>query len=93
MHDDGRALTRRSHERLFDGNTWVAVHQHHAVRLEVRPERRPGLRFLEAKKRRHCLNQRDSGTEACERLSEFDADGSAAKDSQRSAIRLDERFS
>jgi len=57
MDDDGRALARgRGQEGpyrlLFDGDTWVPDHQGDAIRLQVRPQRCSGLRFLEAKERR-----------------------------------------
>src|SRR5918996_5449608 len=84
MRYDGRTLARGAHHRLFDGDTWIPDHQHDAVRLQVRPERGPGLWFLEAKERRSGFDHAHLGAEACERLPELDAYGAPAEDRQRS---------
>src|SRR5689334_3183577 len=39
MEDDGRAFTWRSHEWLFDGDTRISDHDHHALAFEVWAER------------------------------------------------------
>ena len=68
---------------LFDGDTWVPDHQRDAVRLQVRPERGSGLRFLEAKERRSGFDHGHPGAEAGEGLPQLDADGAPAEDRQR----------
>ena len=83
VDDDGGALARGSHEWLFDGDTGVSDHQHHAVRLQMWPERDSRLWFLEAKKPRSGFDHGDPATETRERLPQLDANGAAAEDRQR----------
>ena len=80
--DDGRTLARRPHHRLFDSETRVSDHQHHAVRLQVRSQRGSRLCLLETKKRRAGFDYRDPGAKACEGLAKLDANGAAAENRQ-----------
>src|ERR1700681_2471601 len=75
MDDDGRTLARGSHEWLFDSDTWVSDRQHHAVRLQMWPQRSSRLGLLEAKERQSGFDHGDPGAKAREGLSELDDDG------------------
>ena len=86
--DDGRALARgRGREGpcrlLFDGDTGVPDHQRDAIRLQVRPQRCSGLRFLEAKERRCGFDHSHFGAETCEGLPHLESNGAPAEDGQR----------
>jgi len=80
MDDDGGAFARGPHELRFDGETGIPDDQHHAVRLQVRPERGSRLGFLQAEERRSGFDHGDSAAKACEGLPEFDPDRAAAED-------------
>src|SRR3954469_17048009 len=83
MDDHGRSLARRPHHWLFDGDTWIADRQHDSVGLQVRPQRRAGLRLLEAEERRSGFDDVHSAAEAGKGLAELDADRAAAQDRER----------